>query len=114
MGKALKGVPRQAYYLATKVGRYGGSIEEQFDFSTKRTKESIELSLGYLGLEYIDVAQIHDVEFADNLDVVINETLPALEDARKHGKVKFIGVTGYPLNVLKETILRAPGRFDVN
>lgn len=58
--------------------------------------------------------QIHDVEFAETLDPVINEALPTLEALVKEGKVRFIGVTGYPLNVLKEAILRAPGRFDVS
>lgn len=109
----MKGVPREAYYIATKVARYGLKVEEQFDFSAKRTKESIDTSLSYLGLEYVDIIQIHDVEFAENLDIVINETLPALEEARKQGKARFIGVTGYPLNILKEVILKAPGKFDV-
>lgn len=114
IGKALKGIPRQAYYIATKVGRYDlGSYEDQFDFSAERTKRSIDTSLGYLGLDYVDVLQIHDVEFAENLDVILNETLPAVEEARKQGKTKFIGFSGYPLNVLKEMALKAPGRFDV-
>lgn len=111
----MKGIPRQAYYIATKVGRYElGTYEKQFDFSAKRTTESIDISLGYLGLDYVDVLQIHDVEFAPNLDVVVNETLPAVEEARKQGKVKYIGYSGYPLNVLKETALKVPGRFDVS
>lgn len=46
------------------------------------------------------------------MDIIINETLPTLEDIVKEGKAKFIGVTGYPLSVLKEAISRAPGRFD--
>ena len=62
----------------------------------------------------MDVVQIHDVEFAENLDIIINETLPALEEARKYGKTRFIGFSGYPLNVLKETLLKAPNRFDVS
>lgn len=57
---------------------------------------------------------MHDVEFAESLDPVINEALPALEELRKEGKIRFIGVTGYPLNVLKEAILRASGRLDVS
>lgn len=117
IGKALKGIPREAYYIATKVCRYGSftnSYEEQFDFSAKRTKKSIDISLEYLGLDYVDLIQIHDVEFAPNLDMVVNETLPAVEEARKQGKARFIGFSGYPLNVLKETLLKAPGRFDVS
>lgn len=57
--------------------------------------------------------QIHDVEFAESLDEIVNETLPALEQVVKQGKARYIGVTGYPLAPLKETISRAPGRFQV-
>lgn len=53
------------------------------------------------------------MEFAETLDPVINEALPELEKIVKEGKARFIGVTGYPLNVLKEAIILAPGRFDV-
>ena len=37
------------------------------------------------------------MEFAPNLDIIINETLPALQKVKDSGKVKFIGITGYPL-----------------
>lgn len=53
------------------------------------------------------------MEFSVSLDPVINEALPELEKIVKEGKARFIGVTGYPLNVLKEAISLAPGRFDV-
>lgn len=82
--------------------------------SIYRTKEAIDTSLEYLGLDYVDILQIHDIEFADNVDIVVNETLPAVEEARAQGKAKFIGVTGYALSVLKEAIVKAPGRFDVS
>lgn len=57
--------------------------------------------------------QIHDIEFAESLDDVINDTLPAVEEVVKQGKARYIGVTGYPLAPLKEVISRAPGRFQV-
>lgn len=113
LGKALKDVPREAYYIATKIGRYGPDIKDQFDFSAKKTKESIDVSLGYLGLDYVDIIQIHDVEFAENLDIIVNEALPACEEIVKQGKAKFIGYSGYPLNVLKKLLERVPDRFDV-
>lgn len=94
------------------MGRYEQGVFG-FDYSAKRTKESVDISLGYLGLDYVDIIQIHDVEFADNLDIVVNETLPALEEVRATGKVKFIGVSAYPLSALKAVISKAPGRFDV-
>ncbi|KAJ8972500.1 hypothetical protein NQ317_012717 [Molorchus minor] len=36
-------------------------------------------------------SSVHDIEFAPNLDIVLNETLPALEEAVKFGKARFIG-----------------------
>jgi L-galactose dehydrogenase len=47
LGKALKGVPRDRYYLATKVGRYG---DAEFDFSAERTRASVSESLKRLGV----------------------------------------------------------------
>lgn len=112
LGKALKQIPRDTYYIGTKVGRYEMDIEKQFDFSAEKTIQSFERSLELLGLDYVDIIQVHDIEFAPSLDVVINETLPTLEKFVKDGRAKYIGITGYPLSVLKEAVLRAPGRFD--
>jgi len=44
---------------------------------------------------------VHDLEFAPSLDIIINETLPALQQIKESGKARFIGITGYPLNVLR-------------
>jgi len=41
------------------------------------------------------------MEFAPNLDIIINETLPALQKVKDSGKAKFIGITGYPLDNFK-------------
>jgi len=50
-----------------------------FDFSAERVLQSIDESLKLLGVEYIDVIQVHDIEFAPSIDIIINETLPALQ-----------------------------------
>ncbi|XP_053681308.1 uncharacterized protein LOC128732163 [Anopheles nili] len=112
LGKALKTIPRRAYYLATKVGRYEQKYERMFDYTAAKTRESVERSLQLLGVDILDVVQIHDVEFAPNLDIIVQETLPTLEALRHEGKLRFIGVSAYPLGVLKEIITKAPGRFD--
>jgi len=111
---ALKSIPRESYYIATKVARYDLDYENMFDFTAKKTRESVEKSLKLLGLDYVDVIQIHDIEFAKDLDIVINETLPTLEQLVKEGKARFIGVSAYPISVLKECLTRAAGRFDVS
>lgn len=58
LGMALKDIPRSAYYLATKVGRYEQRFEGMFDFSAKKTRESVEKSLDLLGVEYVDIIQV--------------------------------------------------------
>jgi L-galactose dehydrogenase len=95
LGKALEGVAREHYILSTKVGRYG---REEFDFSTKRVLASVDESLRRLKTDYVDLIHCHDVEFGE-LDQVVNETLPALHKLKKSGKVRFAGITGYPLKV---------------
>jgi aryl-alcohol dehydrogenase-like predicted oxidoreductase len=101
LGRALKAVPRSAYYLSTKVCRYRPGTLEMFDFTYERTIQSVHESLARLQLDYIDVIQIHDPEFAPSLDLVLAEVVPALRQLQLEGKVRYIGITGYPLSALK-------------
>jgi len=102
LGKALRGIPRERYYLATKVGRYG---DAEFDFSAERSAKSLEQSLRRLGVDYVDLVQSHDNEYGD-LTQVIEETLPALRGLQKQGKARFVGVTGYPLKIFRTILSR--------
>jgi L-galactose dehydrogenase len=96
LGRALVGVPREAYLLATKVGRYG---LDDFDFSAARVAASVDESLARLGCGHLDLIQVHDLEFG-HLEQIVAETLPALDRLRAGGKVRFIGITGLPLRAL--------------
>ncbi len=100
LGKALKGIPRDKYYLATKVGRYG---DDSFDFSARRVTASVDESLARLNADHVDIIQCHDIEFG-NLDQVVSETLPALRQLQKQGKVRFVGVTGLPLRIFRHVL----------
>jgi L-galactose dehydrogenase len=84
LGKALEGVPRDSYYLATKLGRYGDNAED-FDFSKARSKASIDESLQRMGVDHIDIIQCHDIEYVD-LDQVVNEAIPGMREAQQEGK----------------------------
>jgi L-galactose dehydrogenase len=95
LGKALKDVPRDKYVLATKVGRYD---EDVFDFSAARVTKSVDESLARIGVDYIDVIQCHDIEYG-SLDQVVDETIPALRKVQEQGKVRFVGITGFPLAI---------------
>ena len=58
---------------------------------------SVDESLARMGVEYVDVIQVHDMEFAPSLNIILNETLPALKKVKEQGKARYIGITGYPL-----------------
>lgn len=112
IGKILKDVPRQSFYIATKTCRYERSGPGQFDFSYERTMKSIDESLARLGVDYVDLFQLHDVEFADSIDEVINGAFQACLELKKQGKVRAIGINGYPLSVLKEGLIKGDGKLD--
>jgi L-galactose dehydrogenase len=104
LGVALRGVPRERYLLGSKLGRYA---PQHFDFSAKRVVESVDVSLHRLGVEYLDIMLCHDVEFVDMAQIV-NETLPALRKVQQQGKVRFVGVSGYPMKMFRYVLDRAP------
>jgi L-galactose dehydrogenase len=104
LGKALRGISRDRFYLATKVGRYGNA---DFDFSAERVIRSVDESLQRLGVDTIDLIQTHDIEFGD-LQQVINETLPALHRLKEKGKVRHVGITGLPMKVFTTVIGQTP------
>lgn len=95
LGKALKTIPRDKYVLATKVGRYG---DDEFDFSAERVTQSVDESLQRMGVDYIDIIQCHDIEYG-SLDQIVDETIPALRSVQETGKVRFVGITGFPLAI---------------
>lgn len=107
LGKALKEIDRNRYYLSTKVGRYGKDGENHWDYSAKKSKESVYESMDRLNIDYIDLINVHDIEFAD-LDLVINETLPALVELKEKGVVKHIGLTNLTLKHFKYVIDNVP------
>ena len=103
LGEALAG-RRERVVLATKCGRYG---VDQFDFSAKRVTASIDESLRRLQTDYIDLFQVHDVEFGD-VDQILHETLPALRHLQQQGKARYIGITGYPPKLLRRMAEATP------
>lgn len=107
LGKALKEIPRDRYYLSTKVGRYGKDGANTWDYSAKRVTESVYESMARLNIDVIDLINVHDVEFAD-LNEVVNETLPALVELRAKGVVGHVGITDLQLENLKWVIDHSP------
>ena len=106
LGRALQGVPRDRYLLATKIGSYSEERGD-YDYSRASTERSIEHSLKRLGVDFIDLIQCHDIEFADH-DQIVNETLPTLHRLKEQGVVRHVGITGLPLKVFPSIIDRVP------
>lgn len=107
LGKALREIDRDKYYLSTKVGRYGENGVNVWDYSAKKTRESVFESLDRLNIETIDLINVHDIEFSD-MNQVINETLPTLIELRNEGIVKHVGITDLQLENLMWVIDRVP------
>ena len=95
LGKALLG-KRKDVFLATKCGRYD---LRAFDFSAKRIMASIDESLQRLQTDYVDLFQLHDIEFVTK-EQILNEAMPAIEKIKASGKTRFIGISGLPVRYL--------------
>ncbi|MGI9428440.1 MAG: aldo/keto reductase [Bythopirellula sp.] len=103
LGVALDGVPRDSYFLCTKLGRYA---PRHFDFSAKRVRESVDISLERMKVDYLDIILCHDIEFVD-MRQIWEETIPELHKLKEAGKVKNIGVSGYPMKIFREAAAHA-------
>ena len=99
LGKVLRG-RRDEVIVATKAGRYGHT---EFDFSADRTRRSIEESLRLLGTDYVDILQLHDVDWVD-LEGPLGEGYEELIRLRDAGLCRFIGMTGYATAMTQRVI----------
>ena len=97
LGKALEG-QRKDIVLASKCGRYD---LQDFDFSRKKILQSIDESLGRLKTDYLDLFQLHDIEFVDKA-IILEEAVPAIQEVVASGKARFWGITGLPVRYLAQ------------
>ena len=86
LGRALAG-RRQHVVLATKVRGRMGKDANQVGLSRRHILEAVEASLQRLGTDYIDLYQIHRFDPLTDLA----DTLRALDDLVRAGKVRYIG-----------------------
>jgi aryl-alcohol dehydrogenase-like predicted oxidoreductase len=97
VGKALKG-RRDNVVLATKVHGTMGDDPNEFGNSRRWIVREVENSLRRLQTDYIDLYQIHRPE----ADTDIDETLGALTDLVRAGKVRYIGSSTFPASQIVE------------
>jgi aryl-alcohol dehydrogenase (NADP+) len=104
IGRWLKG-RRNEFVLATKA--FGRTGPQPWDAGNNRRHimDAIDASLRRLGTDYVDLYQLH----ADDMETPLDETLLALDDLVRAGKVRYIGCS----NFLAYRLARALGRSDV-
>lgn len=91
LGRALKdfGVSRERVVIATKVFFPTGDDPNQRGLSRKHIVHAIEASLRRLGVDYVDLYQIHRFDYS----TPVEETLEALDDVVRSGKALYIGAS---------------------
>jgi aryl-alcohol dehydrogenase-like predicted oxidoreductase len=98
VGKALSGGRRDHVVLATKVHGRMGDDPNQYGNTRRWITTEVDNSLRRLGTDWIDLYQIHRPEF----DTDIDETLGALTDLVRAGKVRMIGSSTFPAHAIVE------------
>ena len=103
LGNALR-KRRKEILLSTKCGHYA---TDRFDYSALRITASMDESLQRLRTDYVDLLLAHNIEFGD-AEQLVDETIPAMRELQKQGKARFIGISAYPLAMLRRVAERAP------
>lgn len=97
LGRSLKNIPRDKYYLGTKTVKYVDSDGRVFKSGRyDDVIKQIDNSLSRLNTNYVDLLMVH----LPDEDTPIDETLKAMEDLQKAGKVKELAVSNVSLDEL--------------
>jgi L-galactose dehydrogenase len=105
LGGLLKPFQRNSFVISTKIGRYHDSKlpDGYFDFSRRKTINSVHESCRRLNTTHLDIVHCHDIEYADPRQL-IHETIPVLVEMKHAGIIKTIGLSGYPLIAFTELL----------
>ena len=95
LGEALTGVKRDSYILATKL--FFPMTATDQGLSRAQVKKQLDNSLARLKTDYVDLYQCHRYDPRTPLE----ETMEALTEAVKSGKVKYIGFSEWPIDKIK-------------
>ena len=98
VGRALKGFERDSYFLATKVYFPMGGRDR--GLSRKQIHKQIDASLARLRTDFVDLYQCHRYDE----DTPLEETLRALDDLVRHGKVLYVGVSEWTADQIADAL----------
>jgi|LakMenEpi03Aug12_release.lakeMendotaPanAssembly.Ray.scaffolds.fasta_scaffold345205_2 L-galactose dehydrogenase len=113
LGKALKGISRDRYFLSTKAGKYttpGSYGEDLLDYSSSRIRAGLEESKQRLGVDYIDIVHLHDFEYQGGAQTesAFAEGFPTLVALKQEGHIGAVSAGIYPLHLWQRVIAEAP------
>lgn len=104
LGKALSGIPRDRYFLSTKIGKYTNPEkygDDTLDYSRERTRRSINESSARLGTDYFDIIHIHDIEYEDrrHTEWALSEGFEAVSELKREGRIGAVSFGIYPMDL---------------
>jgi len=104
LGRALRGVARDRYFLSTKVGKYtspGAYGDDTLDYSRARIRASLDESARRIGVEYFDIVHLHDIEYQQrrHTEWALGEGLAALRELKREGRIGAVGFGIYPMDL---------------
>ncbi|MET0499595.1 MAG: aldo/keto reductase family protein [Steroidobacteraceae bacterium] len=98
LGEALAGIPRDRYILATKLFAPMSAIDK--GLSRAQVFKQLDASLARLRVDYVDLYQCHRYDIATPLE----ETLHALTEVVRQGKVRYLGFSEWPPHCLAKAL----------
>jgi len=104
LGRALKGIPRDQYYLSTKVGKLtnpGAYGEDSFDYSRAAIRSSLDQSARRLSIDYFDIVHLHDIEYQNRIhtESALTEGFAALLELKQGGRIRNVSFGIYPMDL---------------
>jgi L-galactose dehydrogenase len=104
LGKALKGISRNRYFISTKVGKYTDPDNygnDVLDYSAKRIYQSLKESAARLGTDYFDILHIHDIEYKNrkHTEWALAEGLNTVHQLKKEGRIGAVSFGIYPMDL---------------
>lgn len=106
LGKALRGIARDRYFLSTKVGKYTDPDNyghDTLDYSRAHIRASLDESAARLGVEYFDIIHIHDIEYQDrkHTEWALSEGYDSVQELKREGRIGNVSFGIYPMDLWK-------------
>jgi aryl-alcohol dehydrogenase-like predicted oxidoreductase len=109
LGQALQGIPRNRYYISTKVGKNTASDgygTDTFDYSNDGIRRSLDESEKRTGVDRFDMVFLHDIEYNDRVHTewALKEGLNTLFTLKEEGRIGSVGIGMYPVDLWERVI----------